>query len=85
MDKQERFHSPQFRFGLMAAAVLVACAVGGVAMRMSEASLHSGTDVCLSVGPGVCLSGSADWVMQNARKPGEIHTAGLPVISSEAE
>jgi hypothetical protein len=85
MSKHERFHSPQFRFGLMAAAVLMACAVGGVTIRMSEARSHSGTDACLSVGPGVCLSGNADWVMQNARKPGEMHTEGLPVISPEAE
>jgi hypothetical protein len=85
MDNYGHSHSPQFRFGLLAAGVLVAVVAGGVAVRMSEARSHGGENACLSVGPGVCQSGSAEWLMENARKAGEMHTEGLPVVIPEAE
>jgi hypothetical protein len=85
MDNYRRSRSLNFRFTILAAGVLVACAAGGVTVRMSEARSHSRDIACLSVGPGVCMSGNADWLMQSARTPGQIHTESLPVVIAEAQ
>jgi hypothetical protein len=82
MSAISRSRNTRLRLSVAAGVVFILCAIGGVAIRMSHASL--GPEACLSIAPGVCLSGSAAWLVDSARKPASMHTESLPVVNSDA-